>query len=231
MSSDTNKLKQLLVEKGASIIGFADLKEIPPQNRHNLNSGISIAVSLDKRIVSQIISGPSEEYLVEYNRINDKLNQLGQIACDFLSNLGAKAIFFPSTIKLHDKDTLNTPLPHKTVATRAGIGWIGKSALLINKKYGAAIRLTSVLTDLTLPTGTSINKSYCGSCQKCVTSCPGKAIRGNNWKLNCERSFIFDAFTCRQTAWALTKQFIGQPLTICGICISVCPWTQKYINE
>ena len=59
-------------------------------------------------------------------------------------------------------DNLGAELPHKTVATRAGIGWIGKCALLVTEKYGSAIRLTTVLTDMDLETDQPINGSKCG---------------------------------------------------------------------
>ena len=49
-----------------------------------------------------------------------------------------------------------TALPHKTIATRAGIGWIGKSALLVTAKYGSAIRLSSILTDTPIETASCL---------------------------------------------------------------------------
>ncbi|MHC4537651.1 MAG: 4Fe-4S double cluster binding domain-containing protein [Planctomycetota bacterium] len=70
----------------------------------------------------------------------------------------------------------------------------------------------------------------CGDCRECADHCPAKAIKGNNWQLGCSRDSIYDAFACCETATKLAKKIGIQP-TICGICINVCPWTQKYISH
>ena len=127
-------------------------------------------------------------------------------------------------------DTLTTSLPHKTIATLAGLGWIGKSALLITKEYGPAVRFTTVLTNAVFEVVNSINDSLCGDCNKCVESCPAKAISGKNWKFGLERQDIYDAFACYKTARKLSKNILI-PNTICGICINACPWAQKYISS
>ena len=59
-----------------------------------------------------------------------------------------------TTKAVKQDDNWCTPLPHKTVATRTGLGWIGKNCLLVTKEYGSAVRLSSLLTDAPLPAGT-----------------------------------------------------------------------------
>jgi epoxyqueuosine reductase QueG len=151
---------------------------------------------------------------------------------DFLECGGHKAKAIDPTIRIEGsaKKTLTTPLPHKTAATRAGLGWIGKSALLIAKNYGPALRLATVLTDAPLAAGDPVDDSQCGDCTKCVDRCPAKAIVGKNWAVGTERQSIYDARAC----CAMAKNLAGQkdiPATICGICIHACPWTQKYISR
>jgi len=87
-----------------------------------------------------------------------------------------------------------------------------------------------VLTDADLDTAEPIEQSMCGDCHDCVDHCPAKAIKGNNWQLGSSRDAIFDAFACCETATKLAKKIGIQP-TICGICINVCPWTQKDITQ
>jgi epoxyqueuosine reductase QueG len=110
------------------------------------------------------------------------------------------------------------------------LGWIGKSALLITERYGAAVRLATILTDAQFRTGNPIDSSLCGDCMKCAVCCPAKAISGKNWKIGFEREFIFDALACCATAKSLSRKIEIQS-TICGICINVCPWTQEYISR
>jgi len=153
---------------------------------------------------------------------------------DILISQGYKAVALEPTIEQVDLTSLDAPLPHKTIATKAALGWIGKSALLITKRYGAAIRLASVLTNADLDIAVPVEKSMCDDCHHCVDHCPAKAIKGNNWQLGAPRDSIYDAFACCEIAIKLSKKVgiqstIGR-VAICGICINVCPWTQKYIS-
>ena len=116
------EIQTYLKSEGADIIGFADLKNLPAEVRRDYPFGISIAVALDPEIVSKIINGPDLEYLQEYLRANELLGQLGEKAACFLEEKGCKAEWFSATNSEIDWDTLSTRLPHKTVATRAGLG-------------------------------------------------------------------------------------------------------------
>ncbi len=129
-----------------------------------------------------------------------------------------------------DPATCCAPFQHKTVATRAGLGWIGKNALLITREYGSAVRLASVLTDAPLPVGKPVNHSSCGDCANCVGVCPGGAIKGINWQLGMYRDEFYDAQRCRETALAQAGK-VGIDRTVCGMCIAVCPWTRRYIEQ
>ena len=122
-------------------------------------------------------------------------------------------------------------MPHKTVATRSGLGWIGKNALLITSEYGSAVRISSVLTDMPLITNNPINESKCGTCNKCAKACPAAAIKGMLWNVSIERDELINPFKCRIKARELLEQKIGIESAICGKCIEVCPVTQLYIKN
>ncbi len=224
-------LFEYLKEKGADLVSSADLRELPKDIRDGFDTGISIAVKLDPQVVSKIEFGPTEEYHAEFDRVNNLLKLLGQYASDYLQSEGYKTNNFAVTDFGIDAKTLSTPLPHKTVATKSGLGWIGKNALLVTRPFGSAVRLTTVLTNADLPISSPILKSYCGNCTACVESCPGRAPRGENWKIGSYRDIFFDAFSCRKTALNQSITKTGIRNTICGICISVCPWTKKYIRK
>lgn len=220
------------MEAGASLVGFADVSGLPAEARGEMESAISIAVALDVSIISEISEGPTERYYREYTRVNEFLVRLCASAVDDLKERGYDARAIDPTIRVKGSawKALATPLPHKTVATRAGLGWIGKSALLITRRYGPAVRLVTVLTDAELRAGTPVDDSHCGDCTKCVDRCPAKAIAGKNWAKGLERESIYDAHACRAEA-TIAAGRIGAPATICGICINACPWTQKYISR
>ena len=80
------------------------------------------------------------------------------------------------------KKTLRYPFSHKMAATRSGIGWIGKTDLLVTSRFGPRVRLASLLTTENIShSGIPIDESQCGSCNICVNHCPAKAATGQLW--------------------------------------------------
>lgn len=223
------ELTDHLKELGASLIGFGDLSYIS-HNSNNMNYGISIAVKLNPKVIEGINNGATREYYDEYNKINKILDNIADYCVRFINERGYNAIGQTSTYITSD-DNLTTPIPHKTVATRAGLGWIGKNALLITPEYGSAIRLTSVITDMPLNAHNSINESKCGTCNKCKSTCPAEAIKGNLWNVTSKREELIDPYKCRNTARKLFKDKVGIEITLCGKCIEVCPFTQGYLKS
>ena len=218
-----NKLKEL----GATLVGFADLSEIDTDARKGYRYGVSIAIALNPSIVSEIPTGPHLEYYHEMENVSKKLKELSEFTEKFIIANGYDA-FSQASIK--QSEGYRTPLPHKTIATRAGLGWIGKSATLVTEKYGNAIRINSVLTDMPFKTGTPINHSKCGNCHECVDRCPGKAVQGVNWDVNTERDSLLNAFSCKAEVIRRGVPF-GLTHGTCGMCIAVCRYTQRYIRN
>ncbi|HEY96883.1 MAG TPA: epoxyqueuosine reductase [Dehalococcoidia bacterium] len=226
-----DELSTFLKSQGAALTGFADLHEIPPDLRDNFPCGVSIAVALNPEIVAGIADGPNQPYFEEYRRANQLLGILGDRAARFLEQKGYQASSFAATNAGIDPDTFSTRLPHKTVATRAGLGWIGKCALLVTPEYGSAIRLTTVLTDADLPAGKPVNASQCSDCTACVDVCPGHAVTGRDWQLGMPRESLYDFSACRETALDFEKKRKMVRDSICGMCIAACPWTIKYLKR
>jgi epoxyqueuosine reductase len=193
-------------------------------------STLNEAIALDPRIMSEIKEGPTAAYYDEYKRVNALLNDLGQKTAQFLMEKGYKAKVGPATFE-DDRDNLAAKLPHKTVATRAGLGWIGKCALLITKKYGSALRFTTVLTDAPLVAGKPVNYSLCLHCTHCIDACPAHAHTGAIWQPGMPREALYDAFKCRDKAQELSLKGFGVKYSICGLCIVACPWTKKYLQR
>jgi epoxyqueuosine reductase QueG/predicted GNAT family acetyltransferase len=230
MGSLNSEIERKLREGGAGLVGLADVSELPETMTGGLPRAISIGVPLDPAIVREISSGPTPRYFAEYNRINALLAQLSERIAALLRDAGHRADPVQATTDNFDPVKLSAPVQHKTIATRAGLGWVGKSALLITKQYGPAVRLGSVFTDADLESGAPMNESHCGQCRNCVDRCPAQAIVGDNWQLGAPREAIYDAPTCRMTAIRLSAQ-AGFEATICGVCINACPWTQRYLTR
>ncbi len=224
------ELQESLLAGGATLVGCADLRPLPATVRHDLPVGIAIGVALAPSIVAELCGGPTKAYAAEYRRANTLLDRLGRRCAGFLQQQGSLAVARPPTVEKLDEETLATELPHKTIVTRAGLGWIGKCALLVTKQYGSAVRYTSILTDAPLPVATPVDEPLCGDCQACVEACPAAAPSGRDWRPGGARADFFDAFACCASA-RRAGSALGINHVICGICIAACPYTQRYIGQ
>lgn len=217
-------IAQLLQNEEIALLGFADLKEIPPENRQDLPYGICFAIALR---TFPSTGTPTAEYYQEYRQINSRLKEISFFLEAKLQEKGFRAY---SLARNRQNDDYRTALPFKTLATRSGLGWVGKSSTLITKQYGNAVRLNGVLTDMPLETAEPMNTSLCGDCKKCVESCPAQAITGNEWKLGVDRNDLVDPFVCKNKVIERGHS-LGITVGSCGICIAVCPYTKKYMRS
>jgi len=229
-TSIENEIRDFLILNGADIVGFASLNDLPGDVRHNLPYGISFAVAIRPEIVEGLQKGPTKYYELEYKRLNKLCNKIAEKCAFFIESKGFRAVTKSSTLDERPWEPLDTTLPHKTVATLAGLGWIGKCALLINEKFGSAIRLNSILTDAQLTPGKAIVTSRCGGCLWCVDNCPVGAVTGNDWETGMKREDLIDIEACGQYAEAISRKRQLDSI-LCGPCIYSCPWTQKYVNK
>jgi len=214
---------------GADIVGFGKFDELPDDVREGLPIGIIVAVVYPKEVIRGITELPTQEYREWYDKLNELLDSIVTRGAELIQSMGYRAVARTREYVGNGEVNDNTILPHKTIATRAGIGWIGKSALLVTKEYGSALRLSSILTDAPLDTAQPVNKSLCGDCMVCANACPGKAVSGKLWEVGIYRDEFFDAVKCRITARERAKMGFNGDITICGKCIEICPHTRQYI--
>ena len=224
------KLKKYLLENGASEVGFANITNFTPKK--GLNSGIVFYITYPKTIIKNMANAPTKEYVHELVDMNSRLDAIGIECENLLIKHGYEA--YAQTKKRLGTDfgeNNSFELPHKTIATRAGLGWIGKSALFTTKKYGSALRLSSVLTNAPLDFGNPILESKCGKCNKCQEACLGDAISGKNWNYKLKRNEFYNDKKCENYALHISHENLGKADTVCGKCIFACPHTQNYIKN
>jgi epoxyqueuosine reductase QueG len=224
-------IKKQLLGLGADMVGFGDLSMLPEEDRKNMPFGISVAIAYLPQDLKGIEEGPTEDYYRAYMRIDDKIDSIITEGADYLKSIGYEAIAqtIEEVAKVETK--YDSILPHKTVATRAGMGWIGKNALLVTRNYGSAIRISTILTNAPLTADIPIDESNCKDCRKCMEECPGEAVKGMNWSVKTGREELFDPVRCRAKARELSWSRLGREITLCGKCILVCPFTQRYLRE
>lgn len=229
MNDISEDLKKVLIGQGAALVGFGDMSEVVKDMESNMRYGVSVVVRMTPSIVISIENGPTEEYYFEYKRLNLLLDHLVLEGASFLKTKGFKALA-QTTTSIKEFGNYRTLLPHKSFATRSGIGWIGKCALLVTEEYGSAIRISSILTNAPLVLSEPINHAKCNSCSACVNACPASAATGEEWDVTKDRDDFFNPVLCRKQA-RLRAAKIGIEATICGKCIQTCPYTQRYVNR
>jgi epoxyqueuosine reductase QueG len=222
-------LDKHLIPKQDYIYGFADLQNIIDDQFNDYQYGISIGKRLTDRIVDKVRHGPTLEYYNHYRKMNEELTSLAEKISKALHAVGIETLCIEPTVTTQMLDTvyskdLTTRLSHKMVATRAGLGWIGKSDLFVSKAFGPRLRLVSLLTNIPLNNDIQpIEKSRCGTCSVCVQKCPAQAINGKMWDITVHRDEFFDPFKCRQKCKEFGEMFLQMDVRVCGICVSVCP--------
>jgi epoxyqueuosine reductase QueG len=228
-----NIVQKHLVPDENYIYGFADLNGLLDKKFIGFNYGISIGCKLDSGIVDKVINGPTTEYYSHYKQANRDLSQLIARISEDLNKKDIDTLNIEPTVSTSELDTiyfktLRTDLSHKMVATRAGLGWIGKTDLFISRKFGPRLRLVSILLKNPLkPKSNPINKSKCGKCNICVEICPAKAANGKLWDISVPREEFFDPWKCRNQCAEFGRVKLGTDSRICGICVAVCPIGQR----
>lgn len=226
--SASGGLRDQILGWGASLVGFADLRGVAPPAFSHWPSGVSIAMALDSAALAGVRDGPTVEYYEEYKRANRALDEIAARSADHINSLGHSAEVFPATIVDSSmgsdyQKTLSVGFQHKTAATRAGLGWIGKSALLVTPEFGSRVRLVTVFTDMALDTGTPMTEGQCGNCRACLRACPAGAIKGREWRVGLARAELVDVVACRAKMRQLLLERVGVEDAVCGVCLSVCP--------
>ena len=210
--------------------GVADLRDFAtPKNPegNRFPNALSWVIPMNPKIMASIQKGPNQAYADEYYRVNKRINEVARLLADTLKIRGFQALALAASDRT-DKVNIKGDFPHKTAATRAGLGWIGRHCQLITRKYGSWIRLGTVFTDIELPLGSPVERHFCGRCMRCVEACPAEALTGNAWYPGLSRKKILDVHACDR--WKKENYFQFHKGHNCGICSSVCPFGLKILK-
>jgi len=183
-----------------------------------LLQGISFAVPLSPAVVDQIGDEPTKTYFQHYRTTNSFIDFLAERLVLHIISEGYNAAAVAASQSVEGYMGI---YPHKTGALKAGLGYIGKSALFISDAYGPRVRLGTVFTDMPLEGTSFTQKDKCMDCRICVEKCPAMAISGKAFSEGDRREDIFDARACSE--YMKRKfQHIGRG-AVCGICMKNCP--------
>ena len=123
------------------------------------------------------------------------------------------------------------PVLEKPIAEAAGLGWQGKSTILVEKKRGTWSFLGSIVTTLDLPASKG-GKDYCGNCTRCIGCCPTQAII-SPYKLDASKCISYLTIEHKGSIPHEYREAVGDRVFGCDECLDVCPWNKwaKITNE
>ena len=149
--------------------------------------------------------------------LKEKLDELAS----FLNTLGpSKSLSYVDTGAFSERD----------LATKAGIGWIGKNAMLIHSEEGSYFWLGEVITTLDLEPD-SPHADRCGSCRRCIDACPTSAIVEEKRAVDSTKCLSFWNIEHRGPIPEALHKPMGNWLLGCDICQEVCPWNAHSLKH
>jgi epoxyqueuosine reductase QueG len=158
-----------------------------------------------------------------YDVVNLALDQIALSVANNIQRAGYAALPVPASKRASDEKIAGV-FSHKLAAHLAGLGWIGKSCLLITPDHGPRVRWVTVLTDAPPePTGNPMAER-CGKCTQCTDACPRHAFTGRAFREDEPREMRFDAAACDRYFHELEK---ARGVAVCGMCLYICPYGRK----
>lgn len=213
------------------IYGFADMKGLLKGDYKRYRSALVIGRRLPGPELDEVAraKAPTMGYYYGLQENRNELNKMTfrlskELMMGGYHNLPASEMrVTPAEQEELDRNEAS-PLSYKRAATRAGLGWIGKTALLVSKSFGPRLRLGVLLLEAAaLPYATPIEESACGKCSVCVTNCPGQAANGELWRVGVERDQFFSPHKCKEGSSRGARKALKMDVRTCAVCIAICP--------
>ncbi|CAJ35587.1 4Fe-4S double cluster binding domain-containing protein [Methanocella arvoryzae] len=225
-----DRIREIARQEGVDFFGIADLavakEELARQGGPGMAKyprAISLGIRLFDEIVDQLPDRKSRAVAVSYRThcydvINLRLDEVASKIAGEVQRAGHRAYPVPASARTDD-ERICAVFSHKLAAHLAGLGWIGKSCLLVTPEAGPRVRFVTVLTDALLPAGEPM-EVQCGNCTECVDACPVQAFTGRNFREDEPREARYDARKCEAYFKAMEKE--SGP-AVCGMCLYACP--------
>jgi epoxyqueuosine reductase len=218
----TQQLEKFSLDRGADLFGIADLStardflaRCGSPEMTQFPHAVSLGMRLNDAIVDKHSPHEPKKQSLYWHHVYDVVTQnLDFLAYDvsrWLMARGFKSLPVPASTP-YDFEKLEGIFSHKLAAHLSGLGWIGKSCLLLTEQFGPRVRFVSVLTDAPLEKGSPLEQP-CGKCHVCIDACPVSAFTGVEFRTEEGREARFDVFKC-------SEYRREHP---CGLCVSSCP--------
>ncbi|HHX36139.1 MAG TPA: tRNA epoxyqueuosine(34) reductase QueG [Gammaproteobacteria bacterium] len=170
--------------------------------------------------MAQVLAQPEKAYISRYalgrdyhKLIRKRLQKLAEKITEVTGPFGHRA-FVDSA-----------PVLEKPLARKAGLGWMGKNTLILNRKAGSWFFLGELLIDLPLPIDQPNDRDHCGKCSACLEICPTQAFVGERI-LDARRCISYLTIELKGAIPEALRPLIGNRVFGCDDCQLVCPWNR-----
>ena len=140
--------------------------------------------------------------------------------CLFIEKNGYRAFQVPGRGTAYSDDNCQTILSHITHARLSGIGTMGDSGMLLTRQYGPRIRLTTILTNCTLPVPAELEDEVCTHCGACAAICPSGSITNGRFDERYPERCYTNKRACAAHRNENKERFGSR---FCNLCMAVCP--------
>ncbi|WP_426415813.1 tRNA epoxyqueuosine(34) reductase QueG [Aestuariirhabdus sp. LZHN29] len=168
----------------------------------------------------RILNNPDKAYLSRYalgrdyhKLVRKRLSLLGKQIEEVVGAHGYRA-FVDSA-----------PILERALASRSGLGWIGKNTMLINRQAGSWFFLGELFTNLPLPLDSADTSDHCGSCTRCLEVCPTDAFVDAH-RLDARRCISYLTIELKGAIPLELREAMGNRVFGCDDCQLVCPWNR-----
>ncbi len=219
MEKITNNIRQVLEKYHVKFLHFVDISDLPEETIQAFPTAVLFGLPLPADFIRTINNNTPIRYNM-FDLLEERMKRLADFVAAYLTFEGYKATSQSDEEQLlkqtYNETIFRSRLPHKTLALRAGLGWIGKNDLCNTNHYGCAISMCSILTDAPFKTvKCEPAPPKCGKCTACADVCPTAAISGKCWQMGVDRNELINPDKC----------------ILCLKCMAVCPFTKAKLRN
>ena len=180
----TRNARGVALGHGADLVGIVKVSDLPEHTESILRilpTARSIMVVVSKHSLAAISSANNQVAQFDTIHAYDACARSAHETCGFLESEGFSSVAVPAFIPIDmekPKYGMRGEICWRRAGVRAGLGSYGENGLLITKEFGAAIRISGLITSSDLKTDFPLKEDVCDHCMRCIEACPVGALSG-----------------------------------------------------
>jgi epoxyqueuosine reductase QueG len=185
----TKKSRRMALANGADLVGVVKVNDLPEHSEsisRILTTAESVMVVVSRHSFASITSSNNQVAQFDVIHTYAECARAAHIASRFLESQGFPSVAVPAFIPIDmkaPKKGMRGEICWRRAGVRAGLGSYGENGLLITREFGAAIRMSGLVTSADLEADLALDEDACDHCMRCIEACPVKALSGEG-KIN-----------------------------------------------